>query len=72
MIRIYNHDESNIEWREKHNEVDEAVRRDKMIKFANKIKAERAKKEREAMLDAFNYLHGKNLKLEWTIIVYPP
>ena len=60
LHRIYNHDESDISWRELSNQSDEAVRREKMIKFAIKIKAERAKQEREAMLDAYNYLNGKD------------
>ena len=41
---------------------DGAVRRTKMIEFAAKIKAERAMKEREMMLDAYNYLNNKNHK----------
>ena len=60
MTRVYTHDESDIEFREKHNMVDAAVRRDKTIAFAKFIKEERAKKEREAMLDAYNYLHKRD------------
>ena len=57
MTRVYTHDESDIEFREIHNMVDSAVRRDKTIAFAKRIKEERAKKERDAMLDAYNYLN---------------
>ena len=47
MTRIWCHDESNIAWREKLNETDDGVRRVKLIKFSNEIKAARAQKERE-------------------------
>ena len=60
MTRVYTHDESDIEFREPHNMVDSAVRRTKTIEFAKRIREERAKKERELMLDAFNYLNKKN------------
>ena len=59
MTRVYTHDESDIAFREPNNMTDGAVRRDKIISFAKKIKEERAKKEREAMLDAYNYLNNK-------------
>ena len=62
MSRMYTHDESDIEFREPTNMTDGAVRRTKLIEFANKIKADRAKKEREMMLDAYNYLNNKNHK----------
>ena len=60
MTRIYTHDESDIEFREPTNMNDSAVRRDKTITFANMIRNERARQERELMLDAYNYLNGKN------------
>ena len=41
---------------------DAGVRRSKMMAFANRIKAERAQKEREMMLDAYNYLNNKDHK----------
>ena len=39
MARLYTHDESSIEFREKSNMPDHAVRRTKMIDFANGIRA---------------------------------
>ena len=47
MSRVYTHDESDIEFRETYNMVDSAVRRDKTITFANRVKAQRAMRERE-------------------------
>ena len=64
MTRLYTDDESDIEFREKYNKTDAAVRRKKIIQFAQKIKEERAKKERELMLDAFNYLNKKDHKAD--------
>ena len=43
MTRIYTDDESDIQFREKYNKTDAAVRRKKIIEFAQKIKLERAK-----------------------------
>ena len=60
MTRMYTHDETDIEFGEVHNMTDGAVRRTKMIEFSNKIKMDRARKEREMMLDAYNYLNNKN------------
>ena len=60
MTRVYTHDESDIAFREDTNMVDSAVKRDKTVAFAKFIKEERAKKEREMMLDAYNYLNGKS------------
>ena len=57
MSRVYTTDESDVEFRETYNMTDAAVRRDKTLAFAQMIKEERAKKEREMMLDAFNYLN---------------
>ena len=59
MTRVYTHDESDIKFREADNMTDAAVRRDKIISFAHSIKEQRAKQEREAMLDAYNYLNKK-------------
>ena len=59
MTRVYTHDESDIKFREPDNMVDSAVRRDKILSFAKGIKEQRAKNEREAMLDAYNYLNKK-------------
>ena len=39
MTRMYTHDESDIEFAEPHNMTDAAVRRDKTIEFARKMKA---------------------------------
>ena len=60
MTKVYIHDESDIAFRESTNMVDSAVKRDKSIAFAKMVKEERAKKERELMLDAYNYLNGKS------------
>jgi hypothetical protein len=46
------------------NRTDGAVKREHAMKYAEKIKKLRADKEREAALDAFNYLNGKNLTIE--------
>ena len=59
MTRVYTHDESDIKFREPDNMVDGAVRRTKILSFAKDIKEQRAKHEREAMLDAYNYLNKK-------------
>ena len=40
--------------------LDNVVRREKMTAFASMIKEARAKKEREMMLDAYNYLNNKS------------
>ncbi len=53
---IYTKDESDLDYKEAWNMSDAAVKREKVIKFADKIKAARAEKEREAMLDAYTYL----------------
>ena len=60
MQRIYTTDESDVGFRETGNMTDAAVRRDKSLAFAERIKEERAKKEREMMLDAYNYLNSKS------------
>jgi hypothetical protein len=39
------------------------VKREHAMRYAEKIKKLRAEKEREAALDAFNYLNGKNLQI---------
>ena len=43
MERLYTHDESDIHFREITNFTDAAVRRDKTIQFAKRIKEARAK-----------------------------
>ena len=58
--RVYTHDESDIGFRERTNMADHVVRREKILKFADMIKEERAKKERVMMLDAYNYLNQKS------------
>ena len=60
MVQQYTHDESDIAFREPNNMTDSAVRRQKKLEFSNRIKTERAKQEREMMLDAYNYLNHKN------------
>ena len=61
--RVYTHDETDTRYRETTNRTDGAVKREHALKYAAKIKAMRAEKEREAALDAFNYLNNKNLTL---------
>ena len=60
---IYTDDESDVAYRDKTNKTDGAVRRKLIFAYAQRIHAMRAEKERAAQLDAFNYLHGKNLEL---------
>ena|SRR6056300_534138 len=60
MQHVYTHDESDITFREESNMTDGAVKREKAIQYAAKIKQLRAEREREAALDAYNYLNGKN------------
>ena len=43
MTRVYTHDESDIEFREAHNMLDTAVRREKCISFANMVRDARAR-----------------------------
>jgi hypothetical protein len=64
LQRVYTHDESDIQYREVTNRTDGAIKREHAMKYAEKIKKLRADKEREAALDAFNYLNGKNLSIE--------
>ena len=61
--QVYTHDETDIRYRETTNRTDGAVKREHAMKYAAKIKAMRAERERAAQLDAFNYLHGKNLSV---------
>ena len=63
LQRVYTHDESDIQYREVTNRNDGAVKREHAMRYAEKIKKLRAEREREAALDAFNYLNGKNLQL---------
>jgi hypothetical protein len=63
MQRVYTHDESDIRYRETTNRTDAAVKREHALAYSERVKKVRAEKEREAQLDAFNYLFGKNLKL---------
>merc|ERR1712070_97460 len=60
MTRLYTHDESDIEFREAYNMTDAAVKRDKIMAFAARVKEERARRERTAMLEAYNELNGKS------------
>ena len=68
MQHIYTDDESDISYRNQSNKTDGAVRRKIILNYAAKIRQMRAEKEREAQLDAFNYLNGTNLKL-WEKII---
>ena len=68
MQHIYTDDESDISYRNQSNKTDGAVRRKIILSYAAKIRQMRAEKEREAQLDAFNYLNGTNLKL-WEKII---
>ena len=63
LQRVYTHDESDFSYREVTNRTDGAVKREHAMRYAEKIKKLRAEREREAALDAFNYLNGKNLQL---------
>lgn len=63
MQRVYTHDESDIRYREVTNRTDGAVKREHALKYAEKIKAMRAERERAAALDAFNYLNNKKLEI---------
>ena len=61
--QVYTHDETDIRYRETTNRTDGAVKREHAFKYAAKIRQMRAERERAAQLDAFNYLHGKNLSV---------
>ena len=56
---VYTKDESDYDFKQPWNMSDAAVKREKVLKFADKIKAARAEKEREMMLDAYTYLKEK-------------
>lgn len=62
LQKVYTDDESDIYYREQMNKTDGAVKRDKTLWLAEKIKHNRANRERELMLDAFNYLNQKEHK----------
>ena len=47
QTRVYTEDETDVTYRETNNKTDAAVKREKSIKFARKIKEIRAQKERE-------------------------
>ena len=59
--RIYTHDESDISFKERTNKSDSAVSREKILAFRESVLKERVNKEREAMIDAYDYLYGTNL-----------
>ena len=63
MTRVYTDDETDVHYRDVTNKVDAAVKRDKIAKFAHKIRDARAQREREMQVDAYNYLFGKNHKI---------
>ena len=54
-------DDSDFEFRNRENMTDRYVNRVITLKYKDKILAERAKREREMQLDAFNYLHKQNI-----------
>jgi len=56
---VYTTDESSVEFRKTSNMTDRQVNISKLEKFKEEILAARAAKEREAMLDAYNYLNGR-------------
>ena len=60
---IYTEDESDISYRNTNNKTDSAVRASKAKAYRAKIEEARAKNEREAQLDAYNYLNGRELQL---------
>ena len=45
--RVYTNDETDVEYREKYNKTDGAMKRELTMKFAKEIKALRSKRERE-------------------------
>ena len=47
QTRVYTDDETDIKYREVTNKSDEAVKREKIYKFAKKVREARAQKERE-------------------------
>ena len=63
LQKVYTHDESDQMYKETTNRTDGAVRREHALRYAERIRKIRAEREREAQLDAFNYLFGKNLEL---------
>lgn len=63
MQQVYTHDESDIAFREITNKTDGAVKREHAMRYAEKIKKLRAEKEREAALDAYNYLNVQKVEL---------
>ena len=54
-------DDSDFEFRNRNNMSDSYVNRVHILNYSKKVKAERAKRERELQLDAFNYLHKQNV-----------
>ena len=60
---IYTEDESDIAYRNTNNKTDSAVRCHKVKAYRKKIEEARAKNEREAQLDAYNYLNGREHQL---------
>ena len=60
MVRVYTDDETDVHYRDVNNKSDNAVKREKIAKFAKQIREARAKRERELQLDAYNYLNGKS------------
>jgi len=57
---VYTKDESNVNFRNVNNMTDEQVNHSIVAKFKKEILEARAIKERAAMLDAYNYLNGRN------------
>ena len=62
-MRVYTDDESDTRFKSVYNKTDGAVAREKAMAYAEKIKLLRAQHEREAQLDAFNYLYKTNLQV---------
>jgi len=64
MVRVYTDDETDVNYRDVNNKADNAVKREKIVKFAKQIREARAKRERELQLEAYNYLNGKSHSIQ--------
>jgi hypothetical protein len=60
---VYTTDESSADFKHPRNMTDSQVKRTKTEKLVKEVKAARAEKEREAMLDAYNYLNKREHRI---------
>ena len=58
--RVYTDDESDQSYKLVTNKTDGAVKRERAVAYAEKIRSMRAEREREMALDAYNYLYQTN------------